>query len=223
MRVSNSTARTTVRRSRRSAKRWPVPERPLVVASGTGLVERRSGEDSVRESDAHASLEKAPRAATEQAADAIFAKGARVIVMRLPQVHDTRHQGRIAQHIRLAKETGRVAYIGTGGNRLPAVHVSDAVRLFCLALEHGRAGKRYHAVAEEGVPLRDIAEVIGAGLNLPVESIAPEAASGYFGVFANLAALDLAASSTLTRQELGWTPIGPNLLTDLRQMEWVAK
>jgi nucleoside-diphosphate-sugar epimerase len=198
-------------------------ERPLIVTSGTGLVERRTGEDSVMESDAHASLEKAPRAATEEAADAIFAKGARAIVVRLPQVHDTRHQGRIAQHIRLAREKGHVAYIGAGGNRLPAVHVSDAVRLFRMALEHGRAGERYHAVAEEGVPMRDIADVIGAGLNLPVESITPEAASDYFGVLASLAPLDLAASSTLTRQELGWTPTGPDLLTDLRQMEWGAK
>jgi len=198
-------------------------ERPLIVTSGTGLVERGAGADSVVETDAHASLESAPRAATEEAADAIFAKGARVIVMRLPQVHDTRHQGRIAQHIRLAREKGRVAYIGDGGNRLPAVHVSDAVRLFRLALEHGRAGGCYHAVAEEGVPMRDIAEVIGAGLNLPVESITPEAASGYFGVLARLAPLDLAASSALTRQDLGWTPTGPDLLTDLRQMEWTAE
>jgi nucleoside-diphosphate-sugar epimerase len=197
-------------------------ERPLLVTSGTGLVERQSGASSVVETDNHASLEKAPRAATEEAAAAVFAKGARVIVMRLPQVHDTRHQGRIAQHIRLARENGRVACIGDGGNRLPAVHVSDAVRLFGLALEHGRAGARYHAVAEEGVPMRDIAEVIGAGLNLPVESITPEAASGYFGGLAGLAATDLAASSALTRQELGWTPTGPDLLTDLRQMEWVA-
>jgi len=197
-------------------------QRPLVVTSGTGLVERRTG-DCVVETDAHASLEKTPRAATEEAADAVFAQGVRVMVMRLPQVHDTRHQGRIAQHIRLARENGHVAYIGDGGNRLPAVHVSDAVRLFRLALEHGRAGARYHAVAEEGVPMRDIAQVIGAGLNLPVVSIGPEAAPGYFGVLARLALLDLAASSALTRQELRWAATGPDLLTDLRQMKWVAE
>jgi nucleoside-diphosphate-sugar epimerase len=196
--------------------------RPLIVASGTGLVERRAGEDCVTEADAHASPEGAPRAAAEQAAEASFARGAHVIVMRLPQVHDTRHQGRIAQHIRLARDRGRVAYVGAGGNRLPAVHAADAARLFRLALERGRAGARYHAVAEEGVPMRDIAEVIGAGLNLPVESITAEAAPDYFGVLARIAPLDLAASSAQTRQEFGWTPTGPDLLTDLRQMEWVA-
>jgi len=198
-------------------------ERPLIITSGTGLVERRSGASVVVEADGPARVETAPRAATEQAAAAVIAKGVRVIVMRLPQVHDTRHQGRIAQHIRLARENGRVAYIGDGANRLPAVHVSDAVRLFVLALEHGKAGARYHAVAEEGVAMRDIAEVIGAGLNLPVESITPEAAHSYFGGLAGLAALDLAASSALTRQALGWTPTGPDLLTDLRRMAWMAE
>ena len=162
-------------------------ERPLVVTSGTGLVERPAGGGPVTEADLAAGLAQAPRAATEQAADAVSAKGARAMVMRLPQVHDALHQGRIAQHIRIAREKGWVAYIGDGANRLPAVHVQDAVRLFRLALERGRAGARYHAVAEEGVALRDIAEVIGAGLNIPVRSIPPEAAADYFGVLARLA------------------------------------
>ncbi|MBS0473459.1 MAG: SDR family oxidoreductase [Proteobacteria bacterium] len=197
-------------------------KRPLIVTSGTGLVERSAAGGPVVETDAPPPSEKVPRAATEEAADAVFAKGVHVVVMRLPQVHDTRHQGRIAHHIRLAREKGRVAYIGDGQNRLPAVHVSDAVRLFRLALQQGRVGARYHAVAEEGVPLRDIADVIGAGLNLPVESITHEAAAGYFGMLAGLAGLDLAASSALTRQELPWTPTGPDLLTDLRQMDWAA-
>lgn len=196
-------------------------ERPLVVTSGTGLVERPKDGGPVRETDPYAAPAHSPRSATEEAADSLFAKGVRVIVMRLPQVHDTHRQGRIAQHIRIAREKGRVAYIGDGGNRLPAVHVCDAVRAFRLALEHGRAGARYHAVAEEGVPMRDIAEVIGAGLNLPVESITPEAAADYFGVIARIASLDLVASGALTREALGWTPTGPDLLTDLRQMKWV--
>lgn len=197
--------------------------RPLLVTSGTGLVERSAGEGLVVETDAYASSAKFPRAATEEAADALFAKGVRVIVVRLPQVHDPRHQGRIGQHIRLAREKGRVAYIGDGENRLPAVHVSDAIRLFRLALEQGEAGARYHAVGEEGVPMRDIAEMIGEGLNLPIESISPSAAADYFGALAGLAGLDLAASSALTRQTLGWTPTGPDLLTDLRRMEWASE
>ena len=100
------------------------------------------------------------------------------MVMRLSQVHDTRHQGRIAQHIKLARQKGRVAYVGEGKNRLSAVHVSDAVRLFRLALEKGQAGARYHAVGEEGVAMRDIAEVIGAGLKMPVESITAGGGAG---------------------------------------------
>jgi nucleoside-diphosphate-sugar epimerase len=105
-------------------------------------------------------------------------------------------------------------------NRVAAVHVSDAVRLYRLALENGHAGARYHAVGEEGVALRDIAEVIGARLKMPVESITPEEAPEYFGWMAHLATIDLAASSTLTRQQLVWNPIGPDLLTDLRNMDY---
>lgn len=126
--------------------------------------------------------------------------------MRLPQVHDARHQGRIALHIRLARQKGWVAYVGQGEVRLPAAHVADVVRLYRLALEKGRSGARYHAEAEEGVPLRDIAEVIGAGLGAPVRSIAPEAAADYFGGLAGLAVTDLAASGAPTRQALDWTP-----------------
>jgi len=194
-------------------------DRALVVTSGTGLVRSKTGAPVV-EADDHVTSAEFARAATEEAADALMAKGGRVMVMRLPQVHDTRHQGRIGQHIQLARKQGRVAYVGDGENRVPAVHVSDAVRLYRLALEKGRAGARYHAVGEEGVALRDIAEVIGAGLKAPVESITPEEAPEYFGWLANLATINLAASSMLTRREMGWSPTGPDLLTDLRNMDW---
>jgi nucleoside-diphosphate-sugar epimerase len=194
-------------------------DRPLVVTSGTGLARSKTGAPAV-ESDDHVTSAEFPRAATEEAADALIAKGGRVMVMRLSQVHDTRHQGRITQHILLARRKGRVAYIGEGKNRLAAVHVSDAVRLYRLALEQGQAGARYHAVSEDGVALRDIAEVIGAGMKMPVESITSEAASDYFGPLANLVTIDLAASSALTRRQLGWNPTGPDLLTDLRNMDY---
>jgi len=194
-------------------------DRPLVISSGTGLARSRTGGPAVETDDPVTSAEFA-RAASEEAADAVIARGGRVMVMRLSQVHDTRHQGRIAQHILLARQHGRVAYVGEGRNRLPAVHVSDAVRLYRLALEKGRTGARYHAVGEEGVALRDIAAVIGAGLKLPVESITPEQAPAYFGWLAGLAQIDLSASSTLTRQQLGWTSTGPDLLTDLRDMDY---
>lgn len=195
--------------------------RPLIVTSGTGLVRSAAGQPA-RETDDHATSAVFPRAASEEAADALTGQGGNVMVIRLPQVHDTRRQGRIRWHIQIAKEQGRVAYVGEGRNRVPAVHVSDAARLFRLALEKGRAGARYHAVAEEGVALREIAGVLGAGLGLPVESITPEQAPGYYGWLAQLAALDLPASGALTRKELGWVPTGPGLLADLRDTDYDA-
>jgi nucleoside-diphosphate-sugar epimerase len=194
-------------------------DRPLVVTSGTGLARSKTGSPA-EETDDHVTSAEFPRAASEEAADALIAAGGRVMVMRLPQVHDARRFGRITEHIRLARQQGRVAYVGEGKNRLSAVHVSDAVRLYRLALERGQAGSRYHAVGEEGVALRDIAGVIGAGLKVPVESITPEAAPEYFGPLANLVTIDLAASSALTRQQLGWNPTGPDLLTDLGNMDY---
>jgi nucleoside-diphosphate-sugar epimerase len=194
-------------------------DRPLVITSGTGLVQSKTGQPTV-ETDNHPTSAIIPRAASEEAADALIDQGGNVMVMRLPQVHDTRRQGRIRWHIQIAREQGRVAYVGEGQNRVPAAHVSDVARLFRLALEKGEAGARYHAVAEEGVPLREIAEVIGAGLRLPVESITPEQAPGYYGLLASLAVLDLPASGALTREQLGWVPTGPDLLTDLRNTDY---
>ena len=190
--------------------------RPLVISSGTGLAERGKGLAS--ESDDAVSSSDTPRAATEEAAGALVARGGRVMLMRLSQVHDTRRQGRIALHIALAKQKGWVAYVGEGENRLSAVHVSDAVRLYRLALEKGEAGARYHAVAEEGVAMRDICEAIGARLKLPVRAIAPDEAPAYFGPIAHLATLDLAASGAWTREALDWAPTGPDLLSDLRNL-----
>ena len=198
-------------------------DRPLLVTSGTGLVERPGDDGPVRETDRHAESARVPRAATEEAADVLIERNVDVRVIRLPQVHDTGHFGRIGHHIRLARERGRVCYVGDGDNRLPAVHVLDAVRLFGLALERGARGARYHAVAEEGVPMRAIAEAIGAGLNVPVNSIDTTLAAEYFGPLAGLVSLDLAASGALTRQALGWSPEGPDLLTDLRHGSWTAE
>ena len=194
-------------------------DRPFVVTSGTGLARSKSGAAAV-ESDGYVTSAEFPRAATEEAADALIAKGGRVMVMRLSQVHDTRRQGRISHHIRLARQKGWVAYIGEGKTRLAAVHVTDAVRLYRLALENGQAGARYNAVSEEGVALRDIAEAIGAGLNMPVRSISAAAAADYFGALASLVTVDLAASSALTQRQLDWKPSGPDLLTDLRNMDY---
>jgi nucleoside-diphosphate-sugar epimerase len=193
-------------------------DRPLVITSGIGLVRSKTG-GPVVETDDHVTSAEFPRAASEEGADALIAKRGRVMVMRLPQVHDTRRQGRITWHIQTARQQGWVAYVGEGKNRVAAVHASDAVRLYRQALEKGRAGARYHAVGEEGVALRDIAEVIGERLKMPAGSITPEEAPKYFGWMTHLATIDLAASSALTRQQFGWNPTGPDLLTDLRNMD----
>jgi nucleoside-diphosphate-sugar epimerase len=193
-------------------------DRPLLIASGTDLSRSKTGAPVV-ETDDHITSVEFSRAASEEAADVLIANGGRVIVMRLPQVHDTRMQGRVTYYIQTARQKGRVAYVGEGKNRWPAVHVSDVVRLFRLALEKGQAGARYNAVGEEGVAFRDIAETVAALLKIPVESIAREEAPEYFGWLAHLATSDLPASSVLTRQQLGWLPTGPDLLTDLRNLE----
>ncbi len=120
--------------------------------------------------------------------------------------------------IAVAREKGVSAYVGEGRNRWAAVHVLDAARLYRLALEKGEAGARYHAVGEEGVPLREIAAAIGRGMNLPVQSIAPGQAAAHFGLLGAFVARDLTGSSALTQKRTGWTPTGPGLLADLEQM-----
>jgi nucleoside-diphosphate-sugar epimerase len=140
--------------------------------------------------------------------------------MRLPQVHDTVKQGLITPLVTIARAKGVSAYVGDGHNRWPAVHVVDVARLYRLALEKGTAGARYHAVAEEGVPLKDIATVIGRGLNVPVVSISPEQAQEHFGFLGFFAGWDAQTSSVQTRTKLGWNPSGPDLLTDLENMRY---
>lgn len=146
--------------------------------------------------------------------------GVRVSVVRLPQVHDTVKQGLVTYAIALAREKGVSAYVGDGHNRWPAAHVLDTARLYRLALEKQEAGARYHAVAEEGVPLREIAEVIGRGLKVPVVSKSPEEAAAHFGWLGMFAGLDLPASSAQTQERLGWRPTGPGLIADLEQMRY---
>lgn len=199
----------------------PGPHAPLIVTSGTGLVQSASG-GPVTETDPHAPSSVFARAASEEAAEALLEQGRNVIVIRLPQVHDTHRQGRILRHIELAKQQGSVAYIGDGANRVPAAHVTDVARLYLLALENGQRGARYHAVAEQGVSMRAIAEVLGTQMGLPVQSLAPEKAPAYFGPLLQLAQLDLPASGAQTQQRLEWKPAGADLLTDLRHTDYTA-
>src|SRR5208337_4264397 len=152
---------------------------------------------------------------SEEAAASVEAQGVRVSVMRLPQVHDPVKQGLITYLIAVAREKGVSAYVGDGLNRWPAVHRLDAAHLYRLALEKGSAGARYNAVAEEGVPLREIAEAIGRGLKVPVVAKSPEEAGEHFGWLGVFVGADMPASSALTQERLGWRPAGVGLISDL--------
>ncbi|HXA64124.1 MAG TPA: SDR family oxidoreductase [Bryobacteraceae bacterium] len=193
--------------------------RPLLVTSGTAMANGAEGRPAT-ELDTPESSHAIPRVASELAAAAFAAKGVRVGVMRLPQVHNTFKQGLVTYAIEIARQKGVSAYIGDGRNRWPAVHVLDAARVYRLALENLETGARYHAVAEEGVPMRNIAEVIGRGLKVPVISVSPEGAPAHFGWLAAFAGRDLPASGALTQERLAWRPAGPGLITDLEQMRY---
>ena len=185
-------------------------ERLLVVTSGTGLLPpgRLVIEDDVPATSI-------PRVASEQAAAFAAEHGVRVSIVRFPpSVHGDGDHGFVPTLIRFALEKGVSAFVGEGQNRWPAVHRLDAARLFRLALEKGSAST-YHGVAEEGVPFRDIASVIGRRLEVPVERKSPEDAAKHFGWFAHFAALDNPASSKQTRELLGWRPTQPSLIADL--------
>jgi nucleoside-diphosphate-sugar epimerase len=188
-------------------------DRPLVVTSGTGtLAPGRVGtEDDLPPS----SFKSYPRV-SEQTADSLGARGLRTCIVRLPQVHDRDKQGMITYAIAIAREKGVSAFVGDGRNRWPAVHRLDAARLYRLALEKGRAGARYHAVAEEGIELRDIADAIGRGLKVPVVAKSAEEAMQHFGFLGALMSLDCPASSAQTQERLGWRPTAlPGLMEDL--------
>jgi nucleoside-diphosphate-sugar epimerase len=193
-------------------------DRPLVITSGTGMGNDVPGQPATEEifNTRHPN----PRVASELAGASLSAAGVNVSVMRLPQVHDTVKQGLITPAVALAREKGVSAYIGDGLNRWPAAHVLDVARLYRLALEKREAGARYNAVAEEGISVRDIAEVIGRGLKVPVVSLSPEEAADHFGWLAAFAGLDLPASSAQTQQRLGWQPTGPGLIADLNEMRY---
>jgi nucleoside-diphosphate-sugar epimerase len=189
--------------------------KPLVIASGTLMVSHaRPG----TENDAPVSL-GIPRAASEATLLAAASRGVRGSVVRLaPAVHDRTRAGLVTQMIALAREKGVSAFVGSGASRWPAVHRLDAARLFWLALERAKAGARLHAVAEEGISLRAIAEAIGDGLGVPVRTVAAEDAAAHFGWLAVSLSLDNPTSSAITRDALGWRPQEAGLLADVSEI-----
>ena len=191
--------------------------RPLIVTSGVAALAQ--GRAATESDDPPPVSAFYPRA-SEATAVALMEPGVRASVMRLPQVHDTFKQGLITYMIAIAREKGVSAFVGDGRNRWAAVHRFDAAHLYRLALEKGSAGERYHAIAEEGVPLRDIATAIGRGLNVPVVSKTPEEAKEHFGWLGSFGAMDLWASSAQTREKLSWNPTGPGLIADLNNMRY---
>jgi len=191
-------------------------DRPIVIASGTALVS--PGRLATEESVSTLTAADFPRVASEEAATSMATRGVRAALMRLsPSVHGDGDHGFVPTLINIAREKGVSAYIGDGRNRWNAVHRLDAARLFRLALEKATAGAKYHAVAEEGIAFRDIAEVIGRRLNIPVVSKSPEEAANHFGWIGAFAGIDCPASSKLTQERLGWRPAHPTLLTDLER------
>ena len=189
--------------------------RPFLVSSGVAVAQGRAA----TEDDPPLSSPSVPRV-SEAAAVALTERGVHALVIRLPQVHDTVKQGLVTPLIAIARAKGVSAYVGEGKNRWPAAHVLDVARLYRLALENGPAGARYHAIAEEGVPLKDIAAAIGRGLNVPITSIPQEQAQEHFGFLGFFAGRDAHVSSAQTRAKLGWNPTGPTLLTDLENMDF---
>lgn len=192
-------------------------ERPLLITSGLATV--AEGRTPTEEDAPLPPSPLYPRV-SEAAAEALVKRGVRASTVRLPQVHDTVKQGLITYLVAMAREKGVSAYVGEGHNRWAAVHVLDAARLYRLAIEKREAGARYHAVAEEGVQVRDIAEALGHGLKVPASSISPGHAAAHFGWLGMFAGRDLTGSSAITQQRLGWHPTGPGLITDLKDMTY---
>jgi nucleoside-diphosphate-sugar epimerase len=189
-------------------------DRPLVITSAVGVVHPRrvATEDDAGDPGSFA----APRLVSERAALSLASKGVRASVVRLPSsVHGDGDHGFIPRLIAIARKKGVSAYVGEGDNLWPAVHRLDAVRLFRLALENGVAGARYHGVAEEGIPFRDIAAVIGKRLNVPVVSKSPAEAAKHFGMMGMFVTMDVPATSIQTQQRLEWHPTQPGLIPDV--------
>jgi nucleoside-diphosphate-sugar epimerase len=196
--------------------------RPLVVAAGTiGIAPGRLLTERDEPDPKHVAH---PRMASVTATQALAKRGVRTSLARFsPTVHGEGDHGFVARLVEIAREKGVSAYIGDGANRWPGVHRLDAAQLCRLALEKAPPGSNLHAVADEGVAIRDVATVIGKHLKLPVVSITPEKAADHFGWLGRFLAFDSPASNALTRELLGWQPTHPGLLADLDQGHYFTK
>ncbi len=193
-------------------------DRPFVICSGSAAAGFEPGRLGTEADEADAKSAVATRLPSERATLALATRGVRAIVMRLPpSVHGEGDHGLVYLLIGIARAKGASAFIGDGANRWPAAHRLDVARLFRLAVEKGPPGSRFHGVAEEGVPTRDIAKVIGRHLKLPVVSKTGQEALEHFGWLGHFFALDCPASSARTREQLSWHPTHPALLPDLDQ------
>ena len=190
--------------------------RPLVITSGTAVTGR--GRLGTERDAGDPSGAGAHRVSSEQIALSLAERGVRSAVLRLPpSVHGEGDHGFVPTLIQIARDKGVSAYVGDGSNRWASVHRLDAAHLFRFAVEAAPAGSVLHGVADEGVPTREIADVIGRHLNLPVVSVSAEDAPDHFGFLAAFFGADVPASSALTRERLDWEPVQPGLLSDLDQ------
>ena len=193
------------------------PGKLLVVTSGTGLSSGGPGQVRLESDPPVSTLPRNPEAAARVVAE----RGVRVAIVRLPQVHDTRKQGLVPYLTQTARRKGVSAYVGEGTNRWAAAPLTAVAHLYHLVVEQtGSDVTVYHAVQEEGVALREIAETIGKGLKVPVSSLNQEEAAEHFGWLAHFASLDMPASSEWTRKTLDWQPTGPGLIEDLSNMNY---
>jgi nucleoside-diphosphate-sugar epimerase len=189
---------------------------PFVITSGVALI--RPGHVVTEEDFGNPGSVNHPRLGTEETGKAMAARGVRTSIVRPgASVHGQGDHGFVPVLIDVARSKGVSAYIGDGANRWPAVHRLDAAPIYRLALESAPAASVFHAVADEGVPTREIAEVIGRHLDVPVVSLSEEEAGEHFGWMSRFFGLDAPASSALTQERLGWSPVQPGLIADLEQ------